>query len=122
MTIGLILGTSLEEKAVYEKAEKANFIINSTDQLCLYHKFIPQLRLQVHNPCYLLEYSNSIKTEIEFDDCSDTFPDSLRIIEALKILYSQIPDLIYLSDEMITRMYHEEKVIPEKLLIFLSKF
>lgn len=122
MTTGLILGTSLEEKAVYEKAEKANFILNSINNSCPYHRFMPQVRLQIHSPSYLLEYSNFIKTEIEFDDILNTFPKNSKIIEALKRLYSEIPDLVYLPEGSITRMHFGEKVIPEKLSIFLSKF
>jgi hypothetical protein len=122
MTKGLILGTSLEEKAVYEKIKQAKFIYDSSKILSPYHRFIPQLRLQVHNPSYFLEYAKFIKTEIEFDDISNNFPNNPKIIEALKRLYSEIPDLVYLPEGSITKMFAGEKVIPEKLSTFLSKF
>lgn len=122
MTTGLKLGTSLEEKAVYEKAEKANFILDSTRNKCPYYQNFPQLRLQIHNPIYFGNYAETIKTEIEFDDISGSFPNNSLVIKALKDLYSNISDLVYLSEESIEKMFAGEKVIPEKLSTFLLKF
>jgi|GEM_PF-6113158 len=122
MTTGLILGTSLELNLVYEQIQKANFIYDSSKTLCPYYRLLPNLRLQVHNPSYFIENRETIKTEIEFDDTSDSFPNNSKILMALKKLYLEIPDLVYLSEEAMQKLHQGEKVIPEKLSIFLSKY
>lgn len=100
MTTGILLGTAQEHKAVCAVAAECDFR-HSWGEAVYVHKTIEDLRLQIHGHAAHFPDVENIITQVEFDDLTGRFPDNPLVVEALRKLYTAIPDLLYKTNDVL---------------------
>ncbi len=95
MTSSIILGTSAELNHVCEIIKKAGFDGQLSDTRTLKHNSVDKLVLQIHGSNNYMPSLPDIKTNMEFDDHSERFPENPDAMEVLRKMNELFPDMLY---------------------------
>jgi len=98
MTTGILLGTSKKMNLVEDVLKEIGYSKEKTG-IYYYQNGNFDLRIQISEIChkergFFFDYP-AIKTQMEFDDLSEKFPNNPCAIEILKKLNKTIPNLLY---------------------------